>query len=593
MELANKAIGASDIQPGKAGVSFRAATLEAGYRANLWLRSAIRVLVLLAEGPLNPRLPGGDEIYRFFRDAVDWSQLLTEEQTFHVEARVWSCSDIPSSNLVQIRARDAICDSLRDAKDFKPFPPEPGKCADLPLYAALLNDYVSLYRDMSGDSLHRRGYRSAMHKASLNESAAAGALTLAGWPELAASNPGAVLADPMCGSGTFLIEAALMATNTAPGLMRAQWPFQTWPDFDAALWQHSVAAASAARMIWDDGLLLGNDLHEGAVALARRDAVAAGVDDMIEFSSGSCASWRPREVPHVVITNPPWGQRLLPDELPDRASFNDRNPQGNSYERRQQAGGDSPNSRQQWGQLNSAWQDLSVFLKGQCPNASAYVLSGNKDITRQLFMKAERRIPLTLGGKDCRLLKYQVLPPKPEGLQMPERQTRQPRGFNEQGFPVRGRARAPAKAPGSDSMSRAPVGSPGWQSAPFAKPPPANSAVPASRAGSTGRAVRQSGLQDEQRVHGSPVQRQQSSPEQADFLWDEPSTPDEARPQTPDASTSEGRDQRVASADLAGTQGTGRKAGQNMAEEAAAIRKMLAPQDELRGSFPLHNFGGD
>lgn len=158
-------------------------------------------------------------------------------RNFAVQSRVWNCTDISNSNFASIRAKDAICDAVRDACDgHRPEPPEEGgSLADVPLFLSLYRDKAVLYRDLSGVSLHKRGYRDIMHKASLNEGIAAAVLTIAGWnqaiPGFGDANKNSVgtervLLDPMCGSGTFLIEAALMASQVAPGLMRRQWPFQ-------------------------------------------------------------------------------------------------------------------------------------------------------------------------------------------------------------------------------------------------------------------------------------------------------------------------------------------------------------------------------
>ncbi|BDA44812.1 Ribosomal RNA large subunit methyltransferase K/L [Coccomyxa sp. Obi] len=397
-EVSAPEIGGFDVRPGKAGVSFRGDSLEVGYRANLWLRAAIRLLVHVAEGPLDGRLSGGDELYRFFRTMVDWPSLLRPGQTFSVQARVRDCTDIPSTMLVQIRARDAICDSIRDSGRERPQPPNASAPADLPLYAALWRDHITIYRDMSGDSLHRRGYRSAMHKASLNEAAAAGCLALAGWPH--AATAGKVLADPMCGSGTFLIEAALMATHTAPGLYRRRWPFEGWPDFDAAAWRRCVEDAKGACRPWK-GTLHGNDIHSGALALAAKDVESAGMSKLVKLTQGPCLQWRPAQRPTMVVTNPPWGTRLLgqtqqPGSFPRQA---------------EEADGASSET-----DLEAAWTDLGLFLKGQCPEADVAVLSGNKRVTAKLMMKADKRFPMTIGGVDCRLIKYKVLPPKPGGF---------------------------------------------------------------------------------------------------------------------------------------------------------------------------------
>ncbi|GLC64428.1 hypothetical protein PLESTF_000164900 [Pleodorina starrii] len=323
-----------------------------GYAANLWLRSAIRVLVLLAEGELgaDPRVGvrGGQALYDMVYDAAPWHEVIPEGRTFSVEPRLWSCTDISSTRLVWSRVKDAVCDSIRRYRRDKPAPPERGEVADVPLYVSCYRDRVRLFRDMSGNSLHRRGYRDVMHRAALNEAAAAGVLALSGWREAveeAGDGEGLVLADPMCGSGTLLIEAALIARDIAPGFMRSlvldpeqqppqpsqpqqrpsasggggrrnaalaadAWPFQRWADYDAAAWGQAVEEArERVRPPWR-GRLLGVDVHEGALSLAVRQARKAGVYNMLELSQGDCGSVTPAAVPNMVVCNPPWGARL-------------------------------------------------------------------------------------------------------------------------------------------------------------------------------------------------------------------------------------------------------------------------------------------
>ncbi|GFR42582.1 hypothetical protein Agub_g3509, partial [Astrephomene gubernaculifera] len=168
---------------------------------------------------------GGQALYDLVYDAAPWHELLPRGHTFSVEPRLWSCTDLTSSHLVWARTKDAICDSIRQYRSDKPAPPPRGQVADVPLFVSCYRDHVRIFRDMSGESLHRRGYRDVMHRAALNEAAAAGLLTLAGWGEALAAaggdGEGLVLADPMCGSGTLLIEAALMARDIAPGLARS------------------------------------------------------------------------------------------------------------------------------------------------------------------------------------------------------------------------------------------------------------------------------------------------------------------------------------------------------------------------------------
>ncbi|GIL94708.1 hypothetical protein Vretimale_926 [Volvox reticuliferus] len=346
-------LGFAAVECSKAGVAFKARCVSDGYVANLWLRSAIRVLVLLAEGELgtDPRVGvrGGQALYDMVYDAANWHEVIPPGRTFSVEPRLWSCTDISSTKLVWSRVKDAICDSIRNHRRDKPLPPEKGQVADVPLYVSCYRDHVRIFRDMSGQSLHRRGYRDVMHRAALNEAAAAGVLALSGWKEAveeAGNGEGLVLADPMCGSGTFLIEAALMARDIAPGFMRSvvmdeapaattpastradrggrrnaalaseAWPFQRWGDYNPLIWSRAVEEArDRVRPPWR-GRLLGVDLHEGALSLAARQAKMAGVYNMLELTLGDCGSAVPAAIPHMVICNPPWGVRLDGNDYP-------------------------------------------------------------------------------------------------------------------------------------------------------------------------------------------------------------------------------------------------------------------------------------
>lgn len=406
--------------------------------------------------------------------------------------------------------RDAVCDAVRDATGRRPPPPPLSSsssssssfstsCVDLPIFVAAHRDVVWLYRDTSGDSLHRRGYRtgSKVHAAALNEAAAAGVLAAAGWPARVAaaeteflssssSAPIITLVDPMCGSGTLLIEAALAATHTAPGLPRTRWPFLRWGDFDPGLWRsvREKAAAASRR----DGVttaagsrgkrlfrLAGRDCHEGALALAQRGAFEAGVDHLIDFDLGKCADWRPSFFddssgaavrPSLVVTNPPWGRRLMgardrfdapafaPRTMRGGAGGRGDNDEGGRVGRRPRAeveddgesrrpwydlaadegdelgwddddsspaaelggsedGGDDPERSEE--ALAAAWRDLGSFLREAASPGEAVVVCGNPEASRGLRMRASRKWPLTAGGADVRILHYDVLPPLEAG----------------------------------------------------------------------------------------------------------------------------------------------------------------------------------
>ena len=205
----------------------------------------------------------------------------------------------------------------------------------------------------------------------------------------------------MCGSGTFLIEAALLATNTAPGLFRQFWPCQQWPDFVPGAWADAEEAARSSRRE-TDVQLWGNDVHAGALGLAARDAEAAGVRDVLRLHHGDAGGWRLPHAPALVLTNPPWGQRLLGGDADSEADWWREGVEVGGQDR---AGGGGGGDQEE---LAAVWKDLGSFLKSECGGAEAYVLSGNPYATRHMRLKAEQRQPVTIGGVDCRLLKYSI-----------------------------------------------------------------------------------------------------------------------------------------------------------------------------------------
>lgn len=426
-ELSSPRVGAVRVTPGRAGVRF-SGDERVGYSAVLWLRSAVRVLRRLASSPLvqQPGKRGADAVYEFVKTCAPWAELLPRGGTFSVDARVWSCDDLSSDALAATRAKDAICDALREAGRSKPEPPRDGETASLPLFLSAFRDEAVLYRDLCGASLHKRGYRSGLpiHKAALSEAVAAGVLSLANFPGSPAglhesppmAGEEAVLVDPMCGSGTILIEAALMAGAVAPGLLRpsAAWPFTSWPDHDRAAWADARGAAASVgedtRRAAPPPLLLGCDSHDGAVQLARACAAAAGVARLVRVEHGDVRTWAPR-LPHRarvthVVSNPPWGGRLQGD---DGGGFGGGF--GGAAAGAGAAGGDAPPDT-----VEETWFQAGQFMKRHCGGASAALLCGNKAAAAKLFVSSPVRHPITVGGVDCRLLMFTLLPPRERGV---------------------------------------------------------------------------------------------------------------------------------------------------------------------------------
>lgn len=396
-------------------------------------RTAIRVLHTLALSTdiyeTDRFASDYDAMYAFIQGAADWTQLLPHSScTFsilvrespgdtrrsgppqerrHGRGRVAGppAVQIFGSQRAQLCAKNAICDALRDAGLDKPARPVNHAGAYLPLLLSIHGGQVTLYRDMAGASLHKRGYRSdsALHRSSLNEAVASGMLLLAGFGVDGSfraqqkGNPGLsggasagleqasgggppkkslVVCDPMCGSGTLLIEAALIRLHVAPGLYRESFPFQDWSDFDQGAWDELVdAAVSSQRRDEDINMeLIGNDAEPAALALAERDLRRTNLSHAVRLVHGSAAELQLDKQVTLVVSNPPWGRRLEGED--------------------------------------EAWYALGSFLRNNARAGSAMLLSGDPALTRGIRMRAREKYPIRVGDVDCRALAYDVLPAK-------------------------------------------------------------------------------------------------------------------------------------------------------------------------------------
>ncbi len=332
-----------------------------GYAACLWARSAIRVQEELARGRARDR----DELYALAR-TVDWTRSITWLQTFAIDGAVKD-SFANDTRFPVLVVKDAVCDQFRDRFGKRP---DVGKDRpDLPIKLVLHGDEAILYRELGGEPLHKRGYREIQHKSPLNEATAAGLLLLTGWDKRRA------LCDPMCGSATFLIEAAWLATDRAPGLGRS-FAFERWQDVELDAWRrlYDDAEARAQRGAANCPPLFGNDRHPGAIALAQKALAAAGLAGRVQLTHGDAADYEPPAAPGLVVTNPPWGDRLQAE----------------------------PEA------LAASWRALGAFLHRRCRGASAFVLCGDPGLTQHLGLRASGKHPLRIGTIECRWLRYEV-----------------------------------------------------------------------------------------------------------------------------------------------------------------------------------------
>jgi putative N6-adenine-specific DNA methylase len=351
-------LGVSEVRQEGGGVRF-SGNLEAAYRANLWLRTASRVLMPLGEFPCE----SPEQLYQGVRDIV-WTDHLTPQQTLAVDANVRD-SAMTHSGFVALKTKDAIVDQLRD--HFGSRPSVDTKDPDLRINVRLMKNRCTVSLDCSGTPLDRRGYRLERHEAPLKENLAAALVELSGWD---CSVP---FLDPMCGTGTIAIEAALKALRIPPGLLRTGFGFQRWPGYDKKLWLRLVDEARQGMLDKLPAPVLGSDISHSAIAMAHENARRAGVGELITLGREDVAELVPPAGPGVLIFNPPYGKRLGEEE-----------------------------------ELKPLYKQLGDTLKQRCKGYTAYLFTGNLELAKSVGLKASRRIVLFNGPIECRLLKYEM-----------------------------------------------------------------------------------------------------------------------------------------------------------------------------------------
>lgn len=297
-------LGATEIKERTGGVACSSELLTA-YRACLWSRLASRVLMPLSTFPLT----GVDALYEAAL-AVDWPELFDIRSSFAIEVAGHS-PNVTHTHYAGLKVKDAIADRFRALGGERPNVDTDNPDIRIHLHMDKLNGTLSL--DLAGDSLHRRGYRARSVEAPLKENLAAAILIRAGWPELAAQ--GAPLLDPLCGSGTLVIEAAMMAADIAPGLLRTRYGFESWLDHKPKVWKDLRAEAEsrkAAGLAKSLPLMCGQDLSSIAIKSARSNAERAGLGAHTQWTVKDASEARPigNKSTGLLVTNPPYGERL-------------------------------------------------------------------------------------------------------------------------------------------------------------------------------------------------------------------------------------------------------------------------------------------
>jgi 23S rRNA (guanine2445-N2)-methyltransferase / 23S rRNA (guanine2069-N7)-methyltransferase len=356
--------GAEDIRERSHDVKFQG-TLEVGYRTCLWSRTATRALLSLGSIDASSSKAVYEAVKR-----IDWREHLVPGATLACDCSGGNESirhTIYGSQLL----KDAVCDNLRDATGERPNikPERP----DVLLHLHVEGPTALVSVDFSGESLHRRGYRSEGGRAPLKENVAAAVLLRAGWPNIAAQ--GGILLDPMCGSGTFLTEGALIAADAAPAIDRDYFGFLGWRGHDAELWERLRTEARARRAARPARrCILGSDNDSEAVRMAIANGEQAGVADWLHIEKRSLSEVaRPKGGAGLVVANPPYGERI---------------------------GAESG--------LPALYSELGAVLRERFQGWQAAILTGNPPLARNLGIYAKRTHRVNNGTIECRLLRFDL-----------------------------------------------------------------------------------------------------------------------------------------------------------------------------------------
>lgn len=329
------------------------------YEANLWCRTAIRILKPIRQFKARDEKSLYEQVQK-----TDWTEIMDLGMTFAIDAVV-SHSTFEHSLYVSQLAKDAIVDQFRAKTGERPSVDRVRP--DIRLNLHMHDNLVTLSLDSSGDSLHRRGYRLQTNVAPLNEVLAAGIIGLSGWDK---KSP---FVDPMCGSGTFLIEAALMAQNMAPGLFRRDpYGFEKWKDYNEQLFKMVWDVAEAKGKTTAQAQIIGYDLDADYVEAARNNIENAGLENIIEVQKADFFETSAPQAPGVVVMNPPYNERIQSDDI---------------YQ---------------------LYKQIGDTLKNNYQGYDAFVFTGNLDAAKNVGLRTSRRVPLFNGSIECRLLKYEL-----------------------------------------------------------------------------------------------------------------------------------------------------------------------------------------
>ena len=348
-------LGANNVQIGRRMVSFTG-NKEMMYRANFQLHTAIRILK-----PIRHFKAGSaDDVYEEVKK-VDWSKYIEKGKTFSVDSVVYS-DEFRNSRFVTYKVKDAIVDQFRENTGDRPNISVSNP--DIRLNIHIAEDKATLSLDSSGESLHRRGYRQESVEAPLNEVLAAGMILMTGW------KGDTDFVDPMCGSGTLLVEAALIARNMSPGIFRKEFAFERWSDFDQELFDTIYNDDSQEREFKHH--IYGYDVDIKAVNTARLNVRAAGLTSDITVEEADFKDFKRPEEKTIMVCNPPYGERIS-----------------------------TPN-------LLGTYKMIGERLKHEFMGNDAWILSYREECFDQIGLKPSIKIPVYNGSLECEFRKYSI-----------------------------------------------------------------------------------------------------------------------------------------------------------------------------------------
>ncbi len=349
-------LGASDVRPLMRGVEFFG-DKKLLYQSNYLCRTTLRILKPIAIF----RAENEDQLYKEI-GKIDWSEYLSVDGTFSVDG-VTSYSNITHSKYLALKTKDAVVDQFR--KKFGRRPNVRLDISDLVINVRIFRDECTVSIDSSGESLHKRGYRKATGPAPISEVLAAGMILLSGWDKK--SN----FVDPMCGSGTIPIEAALIARNIPAGYFREDYCFLHWKDFDEAIWEE-VKSEAEAKIIQPDVKIVGSDKSGLVIGLARQNLKSAGLTADIRLKASFFADLEPPSGGGFLVMNPPYDERMKNEDIVD------------------------------------FYQKIGDTLKQKYHGYQAWIISGHLEALKLLGLHATRNIALFNGPIECRFARFVI-----------------------------------------------------------------------------------------------------------------------------------------------------------------------------------------